>query len=399
MSKKLFKVLLLIIIVVALIGVGIIVIPPLLQDKKLTEEAEEYDNLLDRVSRKITQEQTDPVTEPPHEEITEAITEAPTPAPVTPAPSDAPSPTDNNENEQGERTENEPPEETETIESNDITAWKPFSNDKKDKGIMLGQTNKENRSSGNGITFGKYSDNKDNISPVDNPDRYNEWLINKNKTPTPSPVPTPTPSPTPTPTPTPEPRVGYYTQVDLLECKKINDDFIAWIKIPNTNIDYPIVQSNDTDYYLEHTFEGKKSKLGTLLSLGKSNWKRPSKNIVIYGHDVEGSGDKMFKALLKYKDASYYADHSVIYLDSMYMDGKYKIFSVFDIYEGDIDPSVSSFGSNEEFLQFVYAAKDLSLYDTGVILNEEDHIITLVTCDRFFKRGKGRLVVMAVRER
>ncbi len=394
MSKKTFVVLLVVIVLLGLAGVGIIVIPPLLQDAQLNKEAEEYAELMKNVRVQST------------ETVTESVTEEITPEPAdTNTPEETAVVTDTLPPEETQVPETEaPPEDTETPETGDAPSdWNPFDKSKKqdDSVLDLFSSKEEKKREGNGLNFGGYSDNPDNISPVDNPDRYNEWVIDKYKTPTPSPVPTPTPtpspSPSPSPTPTPAPRIGYYTQINLTECKNQNSDFIAWLKIPGTTIDYPVVHTNNTDYYLTHTFDGTKSDLGTLFSLGKANWKRPSRNIVIYGHHVEGSGYKMFKALLKYKDASYYKDHSTVYLDSMYADGSYQIFAVFNETEGDIDPSCSSFASNAEFLDFVYAAKDLSLYDTGVVLNEEDHIITFVTCDRYFKRGVGRLVVMAVK--
>ena len=194
-------------------------------------------------------------------------------------------------------------------------------------------------------------------------------------------------------------RTGWYTGVSLTGQKDINDDFVAWLTIPGTNVNYPVVSSDNVDWYLNHTFEGKKSKLGTLFSLGKCKWRNPSRNIVIYGHHVEGSGDKMFKALLKYKDESYYYSHPAIYLDSMYEDGKYRIFAVMDMTEGDLDPSKTSFGSNQEFMDYVNYAKKRSYYNTGVTVSEDDRIVTLVTCDRYFKPKKGRLVVMAVKEK
>ena len=398
MSKKTFVVVLIVLILVALAGVGIIVVPPLLQDAQLTKESEEYSDLTESLRVRVTPSETEtaapvntgfvPDTEPP-------VTDPPT---TTEPPEESHTP------------EETPPPETEEPESEEDSKeseWNPFGNSGKKGNSALGlldnnEEKEEEEKLGNGLRFGKYSNDTDNIAPVDNPDAYNQWLIDKLKTPTPTPKPTPTPTvsptPKPTPTPTPTPRIGGYTQINLTECKAKNSEFIAWLKIPGTNIDYPVVHSNNTDYYLTHTFEGKQSDLGTLFSLGKANWKAPSKNIVIYGHHVEGSGDKMFKALLKYKNASYYKDHSVVYLDSMYADGYYQIFAVFNETEGDIDPSCSSFASNSEFLDFVYAAKDLSFYDTGVVLNEEDHIVTFVTCDRYFKRGVGRLVVMAVRK-
>ena len=105
----------------------------------------------------------------------------------------------------------------------------------------------------------------------------------------------------------------------------------------------------------------------------------------------------MFKALLQYKNESYYNTHKTIYLDSIYHTGVYEVFAAFDITVGDLDPSTSNFASNAEFLDLVYAAKDLTNYKTTAVINEEDTIVSLVTCDRFFKRQVGRFVVMAVR--
>ena len=72
---------------------------------------------------------------------------------------------------------------------------------------------------------------------------------------------------------------------------------------------------------------------------------------------------------------------------------------MFDMIEGTIDPSKTSFGSDNEFMEFVNFAKSHSKYDTGVSVGKNDTIITLVTCDRYFKLGVGRLIVMAVREK
>ena len=194
------------------------------------------------------------------------------------------------------------------------------------------------------------------------------------------------------------PLIGSNTNVDLTEQKGINNDFIAWIKIPGTNIDYPVVHSDNVEWYLTHTFTGQQSKLGTLFSLGKCKWRNPSQNIVIYGHHVEGEGYKMFKELLKYKDYSFFKAHPTIYMDSMYQNARYKIFAVFDMTEGDLDPAKTSFGSDREFMSFVNYAKSRSFYSTGVEVTEKDKIVTLVTCDRYFKLGVGRLIVMAVQE-
>ena len=245
-----------------------------------------------------------------------------------------------------------------------------------------------------GIHYPGYRKDSSILIPVDDPSAYNDWLTESLMTPTPSPVPTATPAPTSTPVPTP---ITGKTGADLAACRKRNKDFIAWIQIPGTGIDYPIVATNDTDYYLNHSFDGKTSSLGTLFSLGKSNWKSPSKNTAIYGHNISSS-KRMFSELHKYKQESFYKAHPLIYLDSWYRPGVYRIFAAFDITVGDWDPSTASFASKSEFLSFVDRAKSLTPYDTGVTVGPNDSIISLITCDKEFKRKVGRYIVMAVRQ-
>ena len=74
--------------------------------------------------------------------------------------------------------------------------------------------------------------------------------------------------------PTPQPITGK-TGADLAACKAANDDFIAWLKIPGTKVNYPVVRTDNMDYYLTHTFTGKQSKIGTLFSLGRTDYETP----------------------------------------------------------------------------------------------------------------------------
>ena len=64
----------------------------------------------------------------------------------------------------------------------------------------------------------------------------------------------------------------------------------------------------------------------------------------------------------------------------------------------DWDPATASFPSSKAFLQFVSRAKNKALYETGIDVHEDDHILTLITCDRSYGGVSGRLVVMAVQE-
>lgn len=192
------------------------------------------------------------------------------------------------------------------------------------------------------------------------------------------------------------PSVTQHTNVDLAACTATNADFIAWLQIPNTTVDYPVVWSDDTDYYLNHTFTGKKSYIGTLFSLEKTDYRTPSQNIAIYGHHIRSNNAVMFSPLLAYKEQSFYEEHKTVYLDTLYHSGTYTVFAVVNMRYGDWEPSTPDFSNSEVFLAFVARAKAQALYDTGVEVQASDQILTLITCDRSYGGKSGRLIVMAV---
>lgn len=188
------------------------------------------------------------------------------------------------------------------------------------------------------------------------------------------------------------------TGVDLAACKAQNEDFIAWLQIPGTPVDYPVVSTDNTKYYLNHTFTGKKSYLGTLFSLGKTDYEAPSQNVAIYGHHIRSNDEVMFSPLLAYKDESYYDGHELIYMDSLYRNGIYRIFAVINMRNGDWEPSTAVFADDAEFLTFVNQARAQALYEINVEVNADNEILTLITCDRSYIPVTGRLVVMAVKQ-
>ena len=208
---------------------------------------------------------------------------------------------------------------------------------------------------------------------------------------------TTTPKPTPTAAPTKSPTISPAAGVDLEACLSQNRDFVAWITIPGTVIDYPVVRSDNTEHYLHHLFTGKQSKLGTLFSLKSSDYRTPSRNIAIYGHHLSHS-DAMFSTLMNYKDPSWYEAHSLIHLDTLYGSRDYRIFAVINMKVSEWDAATASFASDDSFLRFVDRARRKALYETGVQVTASDCILTLITCDRGYGGVSGRLIVMAVQE-
>ena len=197
---------------------------------------------------------------------------------------------------------------------------------------------------------------------------------------------------TPTAVPT-QPASG----INLEACLSQNRDFVAWLTIPGTKINYPVVRSDNTEYYLHHLFTGKESKLGCLFSLKSSDYQTPSKNIAIYGHHISHS-DAMFSTLMNYKADAYCAAHSQICLNNLYGERTYRVFAVLNMKVSDWDAATASFSSDESFMRFINRAVKKSMVDTGVQVTAEDNILTLITCDRSYGGASGRLIVMAVQE-
>ena len=195
------------------------------------------------------------------------------------------------------------------------------------------------------------------------------------------------------------PEIDIGTGADLAACLAQNDDFIAWIRIPGTNVDYPVVWTDDAEYYLHHTFTGKQGAAGTLFSLIKTDYSIPSRNIAIYGHYLKSTGEKMFTSLMRYKNADFYAGHETVLLDTLYESGAYRIFAVLNFHGGEWDASQADFENDTAFRDFIRYAKQNALYDTGVTVGTEDSILTLITCDRSYGGRSGRLAVMAALEK
>lgn len=176
-----------------------------------------------------------------------------------------------------------------------------------------------------------------------------------------------------------------------------NKKLIGWLKIDDTIIDYPVMQTSDNKYYLEHNFNQEYDKNGSLfLDCSCSVYPR-STNLIIYGHHMKSG--QMFGQLQKYAKESYYEKHTTIQFDTIYEKGTYEIIYVFrsQVYnEDDLVFKYYQFinaNSETEFDSYMEEMAALSLYDTGVTASYGDSLLTLSTCDNSQK--DGRFVVVA----
>lgn len=181
------------------------------------------------------------------------------------------------------------------------------------------------------------------------------------------------------------------------QLQKINDDIVGWIQIEGTNINYPVLQGRDNEYYLSHNYKKEKSEKGSIFLNYNYDWKIPSNNLLIYGHNLING--QMFKDLLKYKDEYFYKKHKNIRFTTNNKDIEYEILSAFysKIYY-KMETNAFKFyefinsKKDEEYNKFIDSAKNISLYNTGVEAKYGDELITLVTCS--YHVDDGRFVVI-----
>lgn len=177
-----------------------------------------------------------------------------------------------------------------------------------------------------------------------------------------------------------------------------NEDMVAWLVVPGTNIDYPVMWTPfDESYYLYKDFNEKENANGSLILDTESSLNPLTTNLIIHGHNMKSGA--MFGNLTDYVDEDYYNTHKQIILYTKECQKNYEIVAVFrsQVYKktDDVFKFYKFFQANtsEEFDDFYNNIKELSLYDTGVTAQFGDHFITLSTC--VYHVTNGRFVVVA----
>lgn len=177
-----------------------------------------------------------------------------------------------------------------------------------------------------------------------------------------------------------------------------NNDMVGWITIPDTKVNYPVLQTpNNKDYYLYRNFEKKWSDWGAIYAREVCDINLPSDNITLYGHHMtDGS---MFAGLDKFKKEAFFKDHQTFTFDTLYEHHTYQIWAVFktsaNLDQGFPYHQFSDAATQEEFDAFVSTVKSMQFYETGVTPQFGDKMIALSTCE--YSLDNGRFVVCAVR--
>ena len=186
----------------------------------------------------------------------------------------------------------------------------------------------------------------------------------------------------------------------MLKVEKLqekNEDIVGWIEIEDTNINYPVLQGEDNEYYLTHNYKKETSQKGSIFLTKDYDWDLPSTNLLIYGHNIMNG--QMFQNLLKFADEEFYKEHPVIRFTTQNEDKEYEIISAFKsrvFYKSEQNVfryyDFVNAENEEEYNEFVKNAKEASLYDIEKTAKYGDQLITLVTCS--YHTEDGRFVVI-----
>jgi sortase B len=187
---------------------------------------------------------------------------------------------------------------------------------------------------------------------------------------------------------------------ELRDTYQRNKDLVAWITIPDTEINYPVLQSKeDNNFYLDRTIDKETNKNGSIFMDTRNNIVDRDSNLIIYGHNMKSG--QMFGGLDAFEDSAYVEGHKTIQFNTLYERAEYDIIAVClteVAYQGDDVFRYYDYlnaENKEAFQEFKSNVERMNIYSGNETLDitMEDELITLSTCNYY--TTDGRLFVLA----
>lgn len=176
----------------------------------------------------------------------------------------------------------------------------------------------------------------------------------------------------------------------------VNEDIYAWVYVPGTKVDYPILQrSGNNDFYLDHDLNGKKASCGSIYTENYNKKDFNDNHTVVYGHNMKNGS--MFKSLRNYDDKDFFEENKYIYI---YTEADTRVYEIFGAYEYTdehllLNYKTDNAGGFQKYLDMVKKQPDASgHFNRELTVNSSDKIITLSTCisgkdgSRYLVQGK-----------
>lgn len=167
--------------------------------------------------------------------------------------------------------------------------------------------------------------------------------------------------------------------VDIDSLKEKNGDTIGWIKVNNTNINYPFVQTKDNDYYLSHAFDKSNNNAGWVFLDYRNNSDFSDKNNIIYAHARRDNS--MFGSLRNVLKKGWYSnkDNHIIKLSTANENTMWQIFSVYKI-PVETYYITTQFTTSSQYKAFLETITKRSIHQFNTTVDSSDKILTLSTC-------------------
>ena len=162
--------------------------------------------------------------------------------------------------------------------------------------------------------------------------------------------------------------------------KSIYSDYKVWLEVENTNIDYPVVQTKDNEFYLKHDFNKDKSPSGTIFMDYRNDYDT-DRNTIFYGHNMRNK--TMFNQIQKFKDEKFFSENNLVKVHTNNGIDTYEVFSVY-VTDSNTDYLDVEFENIMVFGEYINDVKEKSIYPYKGYVSADDKIITLSTCSYEF---------------
>lgn len=189
---------------------------------------------------------------------------------------------------------------------------------------------------------------------------------------------------------------AHLSSIDFTELQALNPDVYAWISVPGTEIEYPILQhATDNSYYLNYNIDGSYGYPGCIYTENMNAKDFTSNHTVIYGHNMKNGS--MFAGLHNFSDQDFFDTYKQVLIYTPSQTFVYQIFAayVYDdrhlLYSFDFEDS----SIYQSYLDSVLATRDASAnVDYNISVTSDNKIITLATC--VANNATSRFLVQAV---
>ena len=184
--------------------------------------------------------------------------------------------------------------------------------------------------------------------------------------------------------------------IDFESLQERNPDVYAWITVPGTRIDYPVLQNpDDNSYYLTHTIDGEVKTEGAIFTENYNHTDMEDPNTVIYGHDMKNGS--MFQNLLNYQDRGFFEENREVIIYTPDAVRHYKIFAAYLYDDRHLLQSFNFYNTDvfRQYLDRIFSIRDMNAcIDTSTDVDTDDKIVTLSTC--YGSQSDRRYLVQAV---